>query len=161
MPALTEAAPGGPDIRWAPYTGIGTPDPAIETEEPPDGTVVIHATGCRDGHSVVYWSRPGKPYQRITCPPCQACGTWTCAACGWQRTGAAMDRPEEQRCNQCGCHKGTFSPTRHQHRTGLWEAHNPVAGPACENWRSTVGPPYKPFEGPCKHPSCRTITWKA
>ncbi len=150
------AQPGWPDIRWAPFTDAGTPDPAGETEEPPAGPVVICATGYPDGHSVVYWRRPGEPYQRRTSPPCQACGTWTCAACGWQRSWTALDRPELQDCARCHGTDGSFTPTRHQQKTGLYEEHNPAAGPACATWDLR----HKPFGQPCRHPSCRTITWK-
>jgi hypothetical protein len=91
--------------------------------------------------------------------PCQACGTWTCAACGWKRHGANLHYPQD--CARCGGTSGTLIPTRHHAKRGIWEDHNPVAGPACETWDLTpvINPPYTPFAGPCAHPSCQVITW--
>jgi hypothetical protein len=98
-------------------------------------------------------------YKRRSSLPCQACGTWTCSACGWQRHGASLDYPQD--CGRCGSTSGAFTPVRHHAKRGIWENHNPAAGPACKVWNSNPGePPYEPFAGPCEHPSCRTITWK-
>jgi hypothetical protein len=90
---------------------------------------------------------------------CLACGTWTCASCGWQRHGASLDRPQD--CARCGSTSGTLVPTRHGSVRGIWEDHNPAAGPTCALWHNNpCDPPYVPFPGPCGHLSCRTIAWK-
>jgi hypothetical protein len=82
---------------------------------------------------------------------CQACGTWTCTTCSWQRHGASLDRPELQDCARCGSTDGTFRATRHQAGRGIWNEHNPAGGPLCEVWADTM------FGYLCKHESCRTI----
>ena len=86
--------------------------------------------------------------------PCQACGTWTCTSCGWQRHGANLHYPDQD-CARCHGTHGTFTRTRHR-RLWTWEQHNPVQGPACVTWHQGD---YEPFAGPCEHPSCKAITW--
>jgi len=61
--------------------------------------------------------------------PCAACGTWTCAACGWQRYGAALARPELQDCAACGSTRGTLVPSAH-YKQRIWDDHNPVTATA-------------------------------
>jgi len=64
-----------------------------------------------------HYSRPDPPDTR----PCAVCGTWTCSACGWKRHRAAIWRPAEQSCAQCGSREGTMAVSWHRRRT--WEDH--------------------------------------
>lgn len=84
--------------------------------------------------------------------PCQSCGTWTCAACGWKRPGAALARPELQDCPRCGSTDGMMTPARHT-VLRLWLDHNPAAGPPCPGWESYWLRPGLP----CGHESCREV----
>ena len=91
-------------------------------------------------------------------PPCQACGTWTCSACGWARQRAALDRPGKQDCARCGGTAGTFTATRHYlHR--VWQDHNPPHGPRCAGWYWDGDPGTYVPGLPCEHPSCKFIAW--
>lgn len=87
--------------------------------------------------------------------PCQACGTWTCARCGWKRHGASLAYPDHA-CLRCGSGEGTMTPTRHQSVRGIWEDHNPVTGPVCAVWHRDLT---EPWPGPCRHESCQVIAW--
>ena len=49
------------DVRWAPYTEFGIPDPEPESWEAPAGAITIGATGYRDDDVIIYWSRPADP----------------------------------------------------------------------------------------------------
>ena len=51
---------------------------------------------------------------------CLACGTWACAACGWERRNVNMAL--HQACGRCGGTDGTLRPTRHTR--DRWIAHN-------------------------------------
>ena len=94
---------------------------------------------------------PGGGSNRL---PCQACGTWTCASCGWQRHGASLHYPG-QCCARCGSSDGAFTRTLH-HKRWKWEDHNPASGPSCLTWNRD---PYESFTGPCEHLSCQVIAW--
>lgn len=84
-------------------------------------------------------------------PVCQACGTWTCSACGWSRVGASRENPQD--CGRCSSTDGTLTPTRHHAGRGYYEDHNPAAGPLCATFATTR------FGYACGHRSCRVIAW--
>lgn len=87
--------------------------------------------------------------------PCQACGTWTCPDCGWQRYGANLHVFQD--CPRCGGgsnEEETFRRTRH-HSWATWADHNPAIGPRCEGWGD-----YRISGLPCTHRSCRVVTWE-
>jgi hypothetical protein len=87
--------------------------------------------------------------------PCQACGTWTCPDCGWKRHGASL--AVFQDCPRCGGgsnEDSAFTPARHQ-APGIWEDHNPAAGPQCLAWAE-----YNPAVlDECRHESCQVTAW--
>jgi hypothetical protein len=43
---------------------------------------------------------------------CGKCGVWTCARCGWKRTGASLSYQGHD-CARCGSTEGSIRPTRH------------------------------------------------
>jgi hypothetical protein len=89
--------------------------------------------------------------------PCQACGTWTCSACGWRRLRANLRYPDH-RCARCGSGEGTMVPTRHGGAGGdyawpVYYEHNPLQGPVCSSWPGGIPQPA------CGHASCYPI-WR-
>jgi hypothetical protein len=46
-----------PELRWAPYKEFGIPDQTLERHEPPEGPVIISATGYRGNFIIVYWRK--------------------------------------------------------------------------------------------------------
>jgi hypothetical protein len=88
--------------------------------------------------------------------PCQACGTWICARCGWRRLRANL-RYDAHTCARCGWPEGTMVPTRHggaggEYAVPVYYSHNPLQGPVCEVWAEWI-------PGRCVHRSCYPI-WR-
>lgn len=64
---------------------------------------------------------------------CFACGTWTCAACGWRRYRANMNPAVVQGCTRCGSAEGTMVPSRHAEYT--WWTHNEDPREQIPDWQ--------------------------
>jgi hypothetical protein len=58
--------------------------------------------------------------------PCRLCGTWTCARCGWKRSGANLQVPGVNDCARCGSRQGTIVPTKHG--KSMWLQHHDEYG---------------------------------
>ncbi len=54
-----------PELRWAPYQEFGTPDPELETHEPPAFPVMVGATGYTGNKITVYWETEQERFARL------------------------------------------------------------------------------------------------